>query len=251
MTFRVEKPSLPDQARDSIIRYIKTMDLGASRRLPGEEELCELLGVSRITVRTALNELASQGLVTRRQGRGTFVNAAALNIKVPFNPVSELTAIIHQSGFSPSVRVSSIRLVRDAKVEASLRVEGELARVEKVFAASGRFCACCIDYFPVDLIGGPDALSELADAQISVFPFLYRHSGRRVARDHVTIAAMTAAELAEVTALDPTTLGSGAYLAIEGVNYDADDRPLMLSSEYIDTKLLQFEMVRRRTIHYP
>ncbi len=41
--------------------------------LPKEEALCERYGVSRITVRRALADLAAQGLVERRQGLGTFV----------------------------------------------------------------------------------------------------------------------------------------------------------------------------------
>jgi GntR family transcriptional regulator len=41
--------------------------------LPKEETLCGRFGVSRITVRRALADLAAQGLVERRQGIGTFV----------------------------------------------------------------------------------------------------------------------------------------------------------------------------------
>ena len=42
-------------------------------RLPSEPELCELFAVSRITVRAAVEMLEKQGLVERKQGRGTFV----------------------------------------------------------------------------------------------------------------------------------------------------------------------------------
>lgn len=42
-------------------------------RLPSETELCSLFGVSRITVRAAVEMLEKQGLVQREQGRGTFV----------------------------------------------------------------------------------------------------------------------------------------------------------------------------------
>lgn len=46
-------------------------------RLPGEEALAELYGVSRVTVRRALLSLQEEGLIERRQGQGTFVAAAA------------------------------------------------------------------------------------------------------------------------------------------------------------------------------
>jgi GntR family transcriptional regulator len=41
--------------------------------LPTEQELCDQFGVSRITVRRALADLAAQGHITRRQGVGSFV----------------------------------------------------------------------------------------------------------------------------------------------------------------------------------
>ena len=45
----------------------------AGHPLPTEQELCDQFGVSRITVRRALADLADQGYITRRQGVGSFV----------------------------------------------------------------------------------------------------------------------------------------------------------------------------------
>jgi GntR family transcriptional regulator len=42
--------------------------------LPPERDLAEMLGVSRITVRKAIDELAAEGLLVRKQGSGTFVS---------------------------------------------------------------------------------------------------------------------------------------------------------------------------------
>lgn len=44
-------------------------------RLPSEPQLCEIFGVSRITIRSAIDLLEREGLVARQQGRGTFVSA--------------------------------------------------------------------------------------------------------------------------------------------------------------------------------
>src|SRR5579875_3601727 len=46
--------------------------------IPSEAQLCQLLRVSRITVRQAIAELASEGRVKRIQGRGTFIAAARI-----------------------------------------------------------------------------------------------------------------------------------------------------------------------------
>ena len=47
-------------------------------RIPSERELAEALGISRVTVRLALNELVAEGLLQRRPGKGTYVKAPPL-----------------------------------------------------------------------------------------------------------------------------------------------------------------------------
>lgn len=43
-------------------------------KIASEAELCRLFGVSRITVRAALEELVDEGMLVKVQGRGTYVN---------------------------------------------------------------------------------------------------------------------------------------------------------------------------------
>lgn len=50
--------------------------IGSDATLPGEQELTRLYGVSRITAKRALDELAAEGLVVRERGRGTRVRSA-------------------------------------------------------------------------------------------------------------------------------------------------------------------------------
>jgi len=45
----------------------------AGGRIPSEQALCDLYGVSRVTVRKAMLDLVQEGLLVRRQGKGTFV----------------------------------------------------------------------------------------------------------------------------------------------------------------------------------
>ncbi|MDV6331275.1 GntR family transcriptional regulator [Asticcacaulis sp. 201] len=49
--------------------------LSDSDALPPERDMAEQYGVSRLTVRKALSDLQSEGLLTRRRGCGTFVSA--------------------------------------------------------------------------------------------------------------------------------------------------------------------------------
>lgn len=46
---------------------------GVGERIPTEQELCQSFGMSRITVRRAVQDLVEEGLLSKVQGRGTFV----------------------------------------------------------------------------------------------------------------------------------------------------------------------------------
>jgi GntR family transcriptional regulator len=62
------------QAKCALIDAIEAGEWDAGEQLPNEDKLAESFGVSKVTVRQALQELASMGYVRREQGRGTFVS---------------------------------------------------------------------------------------------------------------------------------------------------------------------------------
>lgn len=65
-----------------------------NEQLPLEREMCESYGVSRITIKKAVDELVTQGLVIKRRGAGTFVKL------VDDGDFEELGAIKQFGGFS-------------------------------------------------------------------------------------------------------------------------------------------------------
>ncbi len=48
-------------------------------QIPGEQDLCELYGVSRTVVRQALGEIELSGVINRRKGKGTFIAEPKIN----------------------------------------------------------------------------------------------------------------------------------------------------------------------------
>lgn len=88
MSATIEKPrpsgseagSSPKTSRvDLVINYVKDQIAGGvwgpGARLPNENEVAKVLGVSRTPVREAMKVLASAGLLEARQGHGTFVRS--------------------------------------------------------------------------------------------------------------------------------------------------------------------------------
>ena len=71
--------------------------------LPTEQSLCDQFGVSRITVRRALADLAEQGYIERRQGVGSFVRQRVRSDEVPL--VGSYMDGLRQAQFQTSIDV--------------------------------------------------------------------------------------------------------------------------------------------------
>ena len=63
------------QVKEEIRQKILSKEWVDGCRIPVEAEFCEMFGVSRITVRKALEELQSEGYLIKIQGKGTFVQS--------------------------------------------------------------------------------------------------------------------------------------------------------------------------------
>jgi len=69
----MQRPRLSDQIAQQLEHMIADGTLAPGARLPAERQLSERLGVSRPSLREAIQKLASKGLLASRQGGGTFV----------------------------------------------------------------------------------------------------------------------------------------------------------------------------------
>ena len=70
---REKEAPLYAQLHENIKQYIQDNALKSGDRMPSEKELILQLGLSRMTVRLATQGLASEGLITRIRGKGTYV----------------------------------------------------------------------------------------------------------------------------------------------------------------------------------
>ena len=74
--------TLYEQMMQHLRVAIRTGQYVPGQRLPSETELCQQFGVSRITARRAVQELVNEGLLERKQGKGTFVGYPKIAIRV-------------------------------------------------------------------------------------------------------------------------------------------------------------------------
>ena len=100
---RITKQS---QTRERVIDLMERFGVGNA--IPSERQLSSDLGVSRLTVRAALDELVREGYLTRRRGAGTFV--AQPKVQKGMN-ITSFSDDMRQRGLTPASRTLEFRTV--------------------------------------------------------------------------------------------------------------------------------------------
>src|SRR3954471_19253932 len=112
------------QTKGQVLDLIERLDVGEA--IPSERQLSADLGVSRLTVRAALDDLVREGYLVRRRGSGTFVSQPKIAQELTMTSFSEE---MRRRGMRPGSRTLSLatttagaRLGRSLKVSPSERI---------------------------------------------------------------------------------------------------------------------------------
>ena len=120
----MSKVNLSSSVKNYLYQYIRSLEQSGNMKLPPESELSAKLGVSRVTVRRALDELENEGIILRIQGRGTFANPEALDIQVNLMPGEEFTRLIENCGYRASMEIKDVRRKEaDSKTQKLFELE--------------------------------------------------------------------------------------------------------------------------------
>ena len=94
------------ETRERVLELIEALDVGQA--IPSERQLSVDLGVSRLTVRAALDELVREGYLSRRRGSGTFVSEPKVAKGMTMSSFSE---DMRERGLEPGSRTLDFRVV--------------------------------------------------------------------------------------------------------------------------------------------
>src|SRR6476659_4895517 len=94
------------ETRNSVLDLIEQLDVGAA--IPSERQLCADLGVSRLTVRAALDDLVRDGMLARRHGSGTFVSEPKIAQELT---MTSFTEDMRRRGMEPGSKTLDLRTV--------------------------------------------------------------------------------------------------------------------------------------------
>lgn len=105
---RESSTSLYEQIARQLLEEIQRGEFEPSGKLPSEAQLGERFGVSRVTVRLAVGKLSADGVVERKQGKGTY--AAPRQVRHGLDALRSFHEALLLQGLQPSMRVIEHRL---------------------------------------------------------------------------------------------------------------------------------------------
>lgn len=115
---------LADMVYDRVRRSILNGEFRPDERLPGENTLAEQYEVSRPVIRAALKRLRDEGMVTSRQGSGSFVSAPVAQKPLAFQPLETIADLQRCYEFRLTIEPMA------AALAAQRRGAAQLAQIE-------------------------------------------------------------------------------------------------------------------------
>jgi GntR family transcriptional regulator len=134
----IQKQTISEQVILLLNARINTGKYASGEKLPSESELSEELDVSRASVRSALAALASAGLISRKQGDGTYVTSRRPGLTSMASSVWEFKHLINSSGKECSIKGLEVVQRRPKENEISfLKLNGndEIVSLKRLFYA--------------------------------------------------------------------------------------------------------------------
>lgn len=213
-----------DLLRERILQGIYPLGV----RMPSEERLAQELDVSRATVRSALAAIASEGLIDRRHGDGTYPTPSILELSVRSYNAWNIELQIRQRGARAANRILAQGFREPTRQEVETLKLGE---GEQVFSMRRLFLA---DELPVMLAiysvhgGGLDPAFSRANIEGPFLEFLNRNHQRRMQSGAAHFKAVLAGEFAEILQVEPQT----PLLLMEALVADEMGQPILVAREY-------------------
>ena len=169
------------QLSERLAQAISAGSLAPGQQIPPEAELMATFGVSRVTVRQAIQLLARNHQVESRRGKGTFVSRPSFHQDL--SNLQGFQEALRQQGVEPQTELLefSASLGRvDASVPAGMKLP---VRLRRRYSIDGEAFAVVEAYLPAEVA----QLGEQRAAHLAVYEILQQFLGIRIGRADVAI----------------------------------------------------------------
>jgi len=124
---KIKKIKVSEQIFKQIMDLVRNGVWHAGTKIPSEEKLSELFGVSRVSVRAALQKLQTLGILVSRQGEGTFIGE--VNLSTYLDNLFPML-VLSKENIKSLLEFREIIEVRSASLAALRRDEKDLENIK-------------------------------------------------------------------------------------------------------------------------
>ena len=143
------------QLKTLLEEYIEKEHTNYEEPIPPEMEISEAFGISRPTVRQAINSLVVEGKLYRKKSKGTFVNRPKIHQNF-LESIQSFNEEMKEKGLTPKTEVLGLEVVAcDEEVGRALQLEmgTEVVRLERLRYADGEPIVHVVSHLPYSLCG--------------------------------------------------------------------------------------------------
>ncbi len=195
------------QLTEILREQILSGQFNAGDRFPTEEQLCQEYGLSRGTVRRALDTLVNEGLLRREQGRGTFVTP--LHQRKTFFTLTSFDEVMRRQHRRPSTRLLKAEVIpASGEVMARLQLAASepVMHIVRLRLADGQPVVYEVRYLAQRLC--PGLLEEDLETQSIHWLLIHKYQLPLVRTTHTVEARVLSPSEADLLSAPP---GSPAF----------------------------------------
>ncbi|KQS75743.1 GntR family transcriptional regulator [Rhizobium sp. Leaf384] len=218
---------LHQQVKEALLRAIEDGRLPHNGKLPSERKLVESFGVSRITVRHAIQDLIRQGMVKSQPGKGLYVTLSPRGYELQVLESFTATALsTNRQPGSVLVEVQVYRPAAEITRPLFLPEGAEVVILKRVRLIDGVPVAIQTDWLPAAQVPGLASL-DWTGANRSLYAELRDRYHIQPGRGHTTLSARMATPWeAERLDLDHPA----AVLTVDQIVFDRRNRPINMTA---------------------
>jgi GntR family transcriptional regulator len=212
------------QLRSALLSSIMGGQYGPGDPLPTEQELCDSLGVSRSTVRTAVLSLVRDGLIVRVRGKGSFV-ATPSAVDIKHSPMGFHRAMTSR-GYRVSSRILEVSVVpapEEMALELQIANGEDILYIRRLRYVNERPAALSKNYLVYNLCRGIEDADLCRQSLWQTLELMV--GGRVIGGIHSFCALLATDEERELLELPPNS----PLLVTSGINYLDDGTPFECS----------------------
>jgi GntR family transcriptional regulator len=233
---QLDNQLLASRARAAILKAI--FDGGFKSKLPNEDRLAEMLNVSRTTVRTALQGLERDGVVTRQRAIGTIINPHVRPSALTLQRLIGFDGLLRERGHDVEIAVSGRWGQAGEKFAEPFDIDpaADCLLIDKDYRADDSLALALMDAVPREQVTSDTAVD---DHEPSLFTFSRQHFRAPIHHAVVKLVPMvkngnTRLEVDEGT----------AFLRLHETHYSQRGEPMAYSIIDFDDSFIQLEVVR-------